>query len=935
MGPGAGLAFVKTCFPEAADALLIATAYFSVQGYELARAYLPAATCVHVLVGKRDGLMVQKAVIKEIERELRSVAPPSLYAAVEDILERLRTKRFRIADARGMEKPFHCKFYISHEALAWHGSANFSLNGLRGQAEQAEVVHDPVQIGRWRVWFFEVAEAARDLHEELVGILEAWLRMAEPFHVYLKALLCLLDVSKPRREREALTPVYYQQRLAAWAVRQVDAHGGALLVVATGLGKTVIGAEVAGLLRAADDIAYVLLLAPRATHKSWKAQLFGRGVPFDAFDNRVLFREAKGYGAQTYELVARLEKADARTLLLVDEAHIFRNQLLAHKSEKGSLVIKRILEATERGARVVLMTGSAYGTSVQNLDSLLYLLPHRNPEALYGHGPWEVLHKQFSELPPVVILGYPHVLAMARGRGDVEDGHPYVDFEFGRHYLPTMLQTRLIYYDLPLEAKVAEAFGAGCFSQERKVPTLCFSDEEGEMKKMTDTVYNVTLDSWLSSPRALRACIGENLATEGPEDPPGQIRLFPNEDKKSRANVQHDLWGKAAADKGRGTRRPVHATGYTAAFRLNHSSRRGHLEALLEELGPLQNRADEKAEHLVALLRQRREAGPVKVIIFVERHVTARYLKRVLNDRMSSLRVGCTVTRSGALETARRRADLLRRFSPRSHGQLGSDRPLDVLICTDADGIGVNLQDADTIVNYDLTAGADRLVQRLGRILRATPERGKTRHVYTLLPSLLERNANAPEGNVHERVYERYTRLFARHERSSELLGSRILTAAGDAEVVRLDGEVEVASLLESQVPLAKADGYSSLATHLGVLEGHRQQAENLPHALHSARHYNGVEPRLVVVLREGDRYHPLVVEPVSQRVVSESASTALDLLACQPDTPRAGPLSPSVSDVLGAANEAVRRWCRRRGKNIDDVERVAALYLLPKPTKV
>lgn len=443
VGPGAGIAFVENYFPESGTDLLIATAYFSVRGYDFARKCIPEATRIHFLVGKRDGHLIQDAVIEEIRSELGKVHPESLYAAVEDIVERMRTDRFRIADARQMEKPFHCKFYIVHTNLAWHGSANFSANGLKEQSEQVQIVRDQVQVKRWTDWFYEIAETARDLRAELIEALEAWLRMNEPFDIYLKALLHLLDAPDLRRERSAFPPTYYQKRLAAWAVRQLDAYGGALLVLATGLGKTIVGAEVAGLLRATDEVGQIVLLAPRAVHHLWKTQLQGRGVVFDAFDTGILFRtETRKKAHQISRLTALLREADDRTLILIDEAHDYRNQLLAHRSGKGSRVIDRLARATSQEARIVLMTGSVYGTSIQNLDSLLYLLPHRNPERLDGLGPWVAgSYRQFNALPPVAILGYPHVLKMARQRGDVENGQPYVDFGSERHYLPTTLQT--------------------------------------------------------------------------------------------------------------------------------------------------------------------------------------------------------------------------------------------------------------------------------------------------------------------------------------------------------------------------------------------------------------------------------------------------------------------------------------------------------------
>lgn len=57
---------IETCFPQASDELLIATAYFSVRGYDATRAHISNAVRINVLVGKRDGHILQQAVIVEV-----------------------------------------------------------------------------------------------------------------------------------------------------------------------------------------------------------------------------------------------------------------------------------------------------------------------------------------------------------------------------------------------------------------------------------------------------------------------------------------------------------------------------------------------------------------------------------------------------------------------------------------------------------------------------------------------------------------------------------------------------------------------------------------------------------------------------------------------------------------------------------------------------
>lgn len=369
-------------------------------------------------------------------------------------------------------------------------------------------------------WFQEVAADAHDLNAEIAHVLEGYLELASPFDAYLLALRELFKAVALRREEGAHVPVYYQQQVAAWATRQLAESGGALLVVATGLGKTVIGAEIAGLLHAAGDVGRVVLLAPHVVHDAWRDQIGGRAVPVDAFDNSVLF--AKGSRKRHHQvarLTTLLSRADARTLIVVVEAHAYKNQLLALTGRDGSRAAERMTRATRQGARVVLLTGSAYGTSVQNLNSLLLLLPHRAPGLLDDGAPWHAdSYGSFVSLPPVAVLGYPHVIQMARERGDIEDGQPYVDFRDERKYLPTRLQTLIVPFSLLGEADVAAAFEARCFDQSRRAVTRTYRDGEGIVDAVTDTVFNATLDSWLSSPRALLDCLASHALTEGSPD---------------------------------------------------------------------------------------------------------------------------------------------------------------------------------------------------------------------------------------------------------------------------------------------------------------------------------------------------------------------------------------------------------------------------------
>jgi hypothetical protein len=643
IGPGVGLAFVRAYFPLVQGSLRIATAYFSLKGYTMAFTYLPQGARVRlkILVGKRDGYQVERTVLEDLRAELRQgVKLATLYEAVADLYRRMEAGELTICDARQMERPFHCKFYLIDAAGVFHGSANFSLNGLKGQAEQLTYSTDTNRVADWTAWFEKVAAGATDLHAELRKLLAEWLKMATPFQVYLRALeLLLTPMRELNHKAGAHSPVPYQRTLAAWAERQLIAHKGAILVVATGLGKTIIGAETVGQLWRAGRIERVLVLAPPLVHKTWSNELKGRGLQkgrhYEQFGLKALFRAEPVPGGQTARLLEELNQANSGTLILVDEAHEYRNQQQAtqakllnktkrrDKASSGSLVFDRLKSALAAGAQVLLLTGSAYGTSRLNLSSLLRLLPPTAPIAPAAEAtelelqitvPTEPPYwtastpADFGLLPVVAVFTYPHALYLARleqpgatsAPGEISQP-PFLPFAHVPGYLPLGIHSEPVYYSPPHWQEILTAFDRGCFAQEVPITTEGYTDETGPIIGKTDVVNKQALAAWLSSPAALRETIEHNLATVGPAlTKQGTLPLLFNLDDSTSAQTatptpnvsrQLPLWEAdevpATTQKQRNSKtskRPKNAS-YNTNLRLTQEERQRQLapiQALLQ-----------------------------------------------------------------------------------------------------------------------------------------------------------------------------------------------------------------------------------------------------------------------------------------------------------------------------------------------------------------
>lgn len=134
-----------------------------------------------------------------------------------------------------------------------------------------------------------------------------------------------------------------------------------------------------------------------------------------------------------------------------------------------------------------------------------------------------------------------------------------------------------------------------------------------------------------------------------------------------------------------------------------------------------------------------------RTIVFTQFADTAHYL----GDQLGQVHGRCEVA-SGRSGNVMRTA---RRFAPRAMRAGAPEETIDLLIATDVLSEGVNLQDADTLINYDLHWNPVRLIQRAGRIDRIGSEHDEI-HIASFLPERqLEENLNI-EKVVRRRIDE-------------------------------------------------------------------------------------------------------------------------------------------------------------------------------------
>ena len=191
-------------------------------------------------------------------------------------------------------------------------------------------------------------------------------------------------------------------------------------------------------------------------------------------------------------------------------------------------------------------------------------------------------------------------------------------------------------------------------------------------------------------------------------------------------------------------------------------------EAEIASLKSLEHRAlaivqsgnDKKWEELSYLLQDTPEMFTSKgtrrkLIIFTEHKDTLNYLVERIKDMLGNDNAVRTISGSTSRDKRRQTQEEFR-FDPE----------VIVLVATDAAGEGVNLQNANLMVNYDLPWNPNRLEQRFGRIHRI----GQTEicHLWNIVAD------ETREGAVFQKLFEKI-------EIEKKALGGKVFDVLGEA----------------------------------------------------------------------------------------------------------------------------------------------------------
>jgi hypothetical protein len=317
-----------------ASIVRIATAYFEPTGYQCLRDVLRGKE-VRLLLGRPDtGSDKIAEVISEFLDSLAVIPFNDRIRAMEELRNSLKNGRFlvSVSDHENEDTTLgpkyiyhHAKLYMADEKEAVVTSANFSQHGLMSSREAGYVVSDAADVRFFIDRFDYYYEKAVPVADELLRLLEEWLKIYRPYDIYMRSLLELYGLPDDEKPGRLPALAAYQRPVVARVLRNMDEHGGAMLVASTGLGKTIMAAHTVAHLRSENKVYSALVFCPSGLSAMWRRTMRAAMVSSEEFSYYILSIDDWSRYREMPFLERELKHADKKTIIILDESHHLRN----------------------------------------------------------------------------------------------------------------------------------------------------------------------------------------------------------------------------------------------------------------------------------------------------------------------------------------------------------------------------------------------------------------------------------------------------------------------------------------------------------------------------------------------------------------------------------------------------------------------------------
>ncbi len=831
-GNGAALDVITDALTDA-RLVRIATAYFEPSGYQCLREILRGKE-VRLLLGRPE---IETDRIRGVIDEFFDALAEGGYAertgAMKELRDAIRQGRFLVAvseDGNARQTTLapryihhHAKLYMADGRTAVVCSSNFTAQGLKVSREAGITVTDPDDVAYFVERFDHYFAKAAPVAEELLERLEEWLRLYAPYDIYIRSLLELYGL--PDDEETGELPILsgYQRPVVSRVLRNMEEHGGAMLVASTGLGKTIMAAHVVAYLHMQRIIERAIVLCPAGLRRMWKRTMRAANVSSAEFSYYILSVEDSMRYRDIVLLESELMRSNKKTIIILDESHHLRNYI---NGREVRLRHQRIMDAVGRKTKILLMTATPYSREVGDINAQLMLLPAEDDDTdLFGNARkkyWSIsTPSEISEIPCSVVLTAPSVVKHFSVH---DEGEHYVLFSGNeKRFFPRKIHMRNIYYVNPCDDMLVNLLESGFMrvqSDDDRGAALFDVESPGERDPLLEARV---VHQFCSSLKQIDSLMGKMERHGGFE----KLRF---------------------ADQAR-------LTEWTAR-------QRSGLQPLLEHDGS--ESGDEKIMKVADIIRWFPDR---KAVIFCYYHDTSRYVAESLKLLVPGKRVEHTVDRKpDEIE------DFIRRFAPVSNsidlGDMDDDietkrgKEIDVLVATTALSEGFNFQDASILINFDLPWTVLVLAQRMGRILRPWKEPREI-YIFTLVPSTMNNDRINHATNWKDR-------LVRRNEELKSFADIPVLVKEQDSELEMIHLAHSVQQIGDVVLDLDQVFEFIENADHLktsgfiddlALLDDERKKKiKKLPWGIKSYKITSVDRPLLYVLFSHRTRMFPSII---------------------------------------------------------------------------
>jgi len=568
----------------------------------------------------------------------------------------------------------------------------------------------------------------------------------------------------------------FQRDGVVGAIDKLERYGGCIIADSVGLGKTFEALAIIKYYELRND--RVLVLVPKRLRDNWtiyKANDRRNSLANDRFNYDVLnHTDLSRDGGTSGDIDLNHVNWGNYDLVVIDESHNFRNKA-THKDRETRYdrLMRRIIQEGVK-TRVLMLSATPVNNRLADLKNQIAFVTEGNDTALFDHGipsiettvrqaqiqfnRWLALEDTDRRPARLMdMLGFDYfklldMLTIARSRkhiekyyGTAETGKfperlkpinikPDVDLsgefssireinnEIRRLTLASYAPLRYVLphkqaaYDAKYSTQIRG--GESFFRQADREESLVHLLRVNVLKRMESAVssFSLTLERQLKDVKATLAKLDahdssiEEIDIEDVDvdDPAFESLLVGRKVQVLLQDVDLVRWRQDLTED-----RNRLATLLSAARQVN-AGRDAKLAALQQVIA-------KKVANPI-------NAGNRKVLVFTAFADTAHYLYEQLapwaHEKLgldTAILTGTGRNKSTLPNLRNDLASILTAFSPRSKErpeEFANEGEIDLLIATDCISEGQNLQDCDTLVNYDIHWNPVRIIQRFGRIDR-------------------------------------------------------------------------------------------------------------------------------------------------------------------------------------------------------------------------